>query len=83
MLIVVAGIWITVAQPSFDSHEPSVVTVSPEALEAHVLALSRDFHPRNHLETGNLDQTAAYVETRFRNAGAGVSSQDWTLGNRS
>ncbi|MEM7147611.1 MAG: M28 family peptidase [Verrucomicrobiota bacterium] len=45
-------------------------------------ALSQEFHPRNHEEIENLEATAQYIEGHFRNAGAEVSSQDCSIGDR-
>lgn len=74
--------WIYVAQPSFQSNSRTEIAIDQGRLEGHVMALSRDFHPRNHLEVRNLEAAASYIEGHFRTAGADTASQDCSIGLR-
>lgn len=53
--------------------------VSPERLEAHVLALSERFGPRDFSHPENLDRAAVYVREDLARAGGAVSVQTYEV----
>jgi Zn-dependent M28 family amino/carboxypeptidase len=73
--------WIYIAQPTFQSNTPTLVSVEAARLKGHVMALI-SVHSRNHLEIANLDRAARYIEGHFRRAGAHVTLQNCSIGLR-
>lgn len=67
-----------IAQPSTRSNEPSSKQASPDRLRGHVVAISRNFHPRESQHPENLDRCADYISTHLENAGATVEMQAYT-----
>ncbi|MEM8955866.1 MAG: M28 family peptidase [Verrucomicrobiota bacterium] len=82
LAMVLFATWIYIAQPSFRSNAPTEFEIEANRLKRHVTALSREFHPRNHAEVENLEAAAQYIEGHFRGAGAKLSSQDCSIGER-
>ncbi len=75
-------LWVYMAQPTLTAHPRSAVSVDPERLRAHVVALSKTFFPRSYRETKNLDQSAEYIRSHFAEAGARISDQQFTAEGR-
>ncbi len=75
-------VWLYIAQPSFRSNSPSKVEVNKVALKEHVIALSEQFHPRNHFSIKNLNATANYIEHHLQNAGGETRFQDFKVGSK-
>ncbi|MGB0744635.1 MAG: M28 family peptidase, partial [Opitutales bacterium] len=80
--LVVLGIWLYLAQPSFRSSEPVELKVNEERLREVVKKLSVEFHPRNYRNTGNLEKTLAYLSEHFREAGGRVELQKFEVSGR-
>jgi hypothetical protein len=80
----VAGViflaWILVAQPSCRSNHTSGTRVDPVKLRVHVEALSQRFFPRDWQHRENLDHCAEYIAGHFKQAGADVEFQEFTVG---
>ena len=72
--------WFIVAQPSCRSNHASGTRVDPVKLKAHVEALSYRFFPRDWQHRENLDHCAEYIAGHFKQAGADVEFQEFTVG---
>jgi len=79
LIIPISSTWLIVAQPTFTKNSPSNKTLESSRLKAHVLKLSKDFFPRNHTATKNLDECAEYILAHFKKAGADTSKQEFTV----
>jgi hypothetical protein len=79
LIIPIFCTWIFVAQPTFTKNSPSAVTLESSRLKAHVLKLSKDYFPRSHTNTANLDRCAEYIGAHFKKAGADTSIQEFTV----
>jgi hypothetical protein len=55
-------------------------SVSPERLRAHVVALSREFVPRDFAHPANLDRAAAYIQGELARAGGDAWEQPYEAG---
>ncbi len=66
---------VMVAQPSMRSNSPSTTQADKDRLRAHVVALSKTFHPRDSENMANLDRCADYIASGLRLAGAAVEFQ--------
>jgi hypothetical protein len=77
LIIPIFSTWILVAQPTFTKNSPSHLTLKSSKLKAHVLKLSKDYSPRNHTNTKNLDRCAQYILSHFKKAGADTSTQEY------
>ncbi len=77
--VVILGIWIYLAQPTFRSNSSSVISVDTERLQSVVKKLSVDFHPRSFRNTDNLNASASFIEEHFRQAGGRVEIQEFTV----
>lgn len=75
LLVLLAIIWLVIAQPSFRKSARSEVTVDAGALREHVRVLSVDCHPRSDLHPENLRKAAGYIERHFTAAGAETRRQ--------
>ena len=83
LIIPVFATWIVVAQPTFTKNSRSHLTLESSRLKAHVLKLSKEYFPRSHTNTDNLDRCAEYIRAHFKRAGADTSMQEFTvLGKR-
>ena len=74
--------WIAVAQPSCRRGTPANATVEQESLRRHVETLAVQFHPRDWQHRENLDAGADYIAEHFKQAGAAVDFEPFTLGGR-
>ena len=79
LIIPIFSTWILVAQPTFTKNSPSHLTLESSRLKAHVLKLSKDYFPRSHTNTINLDRCAGYIRAHFEKAGADTSIQEFTV----
>jgi hypothetical protein len=79
LIIPIFTTWILVAQPTLTKNSPSAVTLETSRLKAHVLKLSKDYFPRSHTNTINLDRCAEYIKAHFEKAGADASIQEFTV----
>jgi hypothetical protein len=79
LIIPIFSTWILVAQPTFNKNSPSAVTLESSRLKAHVLKLSKDYFPRSHTNTINLDRCAEYIRAHFKKAGADTSIQEFMV----
>jgi len=79
---VVFATWVAVAQPSCRRNRTSGVTADPVKLQEHVETLSQRLHPRDWQHTNNLDRCADYLARHFRQAGAIVDFQPFTVRGR-
>ena len=79
LVIPIFSTWILVAQPTFNKNSPSAATLESSRLKAHVLKLSKDYFPRSHTNTINLDRCAEYIRSHFEKAGADTSIQEFTV----
>ncbi len=77
---VVMVIWIVIAQPSFRQNHFSKAAANPVKLREHVETLSQRFFPRDWQHRDNLDQCADYIARHFKQAGAAVEFQSFTVG---
>lgn len=67
-------------QPVFFPPELAVPpSVSAAGLERHVRMLSETFHPRSYDRKDNIEAAAAYIESRLKEAGARVRSEEFSL----
>lgn len=80
--VVVFVAWCLVAQPSCRRNHTSGARVDPVKLRGHVEALSHHFFPRDWQHRENLDQCSDYIAQQFRQAGAVVEFQTFTVGKR-
>lgn len=80
--LVVVAMGCMIAQPTWRHNQPSAAYVETARLRAHVDMLSRTLHPRDWTQADNLNQCADYIATHFRNAGAAVTSQAFTVRGR-
>ena len=78
LVVLVVGIGVWVSQPLFSAGEPATATVSADILRAHVQKLSVDFAPRSCENKYHLTLCADYIRKHFQDAGAAVSSQEYT-----
>jgi Zn-dependent M28 family amino/carboxypeptidase len=74
--------WFLVAQPSCRRNHASGTRVDPVKLRAHVEALSQRFFPRDWQHRENLDHCAEYIAGHFRQAGAAVEFQTFSVGKK-
>ena len=79
MAVVVFAAWIVVAQPSCRGNHGSGATADPVTLRKHVETLSQHLSPRDWQHRDNLDRCADYVAQHFRQAGAIVEIQPFTV----
>jgi hypothetical protein len=79
LIIPIFFTWILVAQPTFTKNSPSHLSLESSRLKAHVLKLSKDYFPRSHTNTKNLDRCADYILAHFEKAGADTSIQEFTV----
>ncbi len=79
LIIPIFSTWILVAQPTVTKNSPSNLTLENLRLKAHVLKLSKDYFPRSHTNTKNLDRCAEYIRAHFKKAGAETSIQEFTV----
>ena len=77
--VVIFAAWIVVAQPSCRGNHGSGVTADPVTLRKHVETLSQRLSPRDWQHRDNLDRCADYVAQHFRQAGATVEFQPFTV----
>lgn len=77
--VVIVGLWIYVAQPTWKSNSPSAVQVNQDRLRQHVIALSEEFHPRDYGHVENLDRAANYIAEHFTEAGGEVQFQEYSV----
>lgn len=80
--VIVLASWILVAQPSCHRNHTSGARTDPVKLREHVEALSQRFSPRDWQHGDNLDRCADYIAQHFRQAGATVEFQTFTVGKR-
>jgi hypothetical protein len=80
--VVVFFAWLLVAQPSCNRNQTSATRADPVKLREHVEALSTRFVPRDWQHGDNLDRCAEYIAGHFRQAGATVEFQTFTVGTR-
>ena len=71
-----------VAQPMFESNQPSAASADESRLRADVEALSVKFHPRSWRDVENLDRAAEYIAGEMRRAGAEVEFQEFEARGR-
>lgn len=74
--------WILLAQPTFRKNNPSSLKADPGKLRNHVETLSQSFHPRDVRHLENLNSCADYISDQFKQAGASVESQPFTVYKR-
>lgn len=79
LIIPIFSVWLLVAQPTFTKNSPSNLTLESARLKAHVLELARDYFPRSHANTKNLDRCAEYIRVHFKKAGAATAIQEFTV----
>ncbi len=77
--IVLCAIWLYLAQPSFGSNDPIDILVNVERLTETVKTLSVDFHPRTFRNNENIEKTATFIETHFKQAGGVIQKQEFTV----
>ena len=77
--LVIFGVWLYLAQPTFSSNTPTEVPIDTVRLQTVVKKLSIDFHPRSFRNTQNLNATADYIEAHFREAGGQVEIQEFSV----
>lgn len=77
--LVIFMTWFIVAQPTFNKSTPSQATVDASKLRGHVETLAQTFFPRDWRHTENLDKSADYIAQHFKNAGASVAFQDFSI----
>lgn len=80
--VVLGLIWVVLAQPSCRWNAASDQRVDPARLQAHVVALSKEFRPRDFRHPENLDRCAGYIARHFEQAGAAVEFQPFTVAGR-
>jgi pimeloyl-ACP methyl ester carboxylesterase len=80
--VVVFLAWLLVAQPSCRRNHTSVTRADPVKLREHVETLSRQLSPRDWQHRDNLDRCSDYIARHFRQAGATVEFQTFTVGRR-
>jgi Zn-dependent M28 family amino/carboxypeptidase len=74
VLFSILSVWIT--QPLFSSPKTSSISsINPDKLRIHVEKLSNEFHPRNFVNTANLNKTADYIKAEFEKSGGQISVQ--------
>lgn len=78
-VLLLIGAWVYFTQPVFLGSSPSPAQLDPEHLRRHVVALSQEFHPRNHTMTTNLELSAKYILSHFALAGARTNVQEFTV----
>ena len=81
--LIVAVLWLLVAQPTPAHNSRSRATVDAAQLEAHVRRLAVDFAPRSWLDRENLDACADYIADQFERAGARVEQQSFEAAGQS
>lgn len=82
VVLVIAGIGLSVAQPFCSPGPPTEQQIPEERLREHVSMLSEKLVPRDHWHTNNLDQCAAYIADHFKQAGAAVEMQEFEANDR-
>lgn len=75
----ICGLWVAIAQPMGGKNKPSLASVDPLRLRAHVTKLSAEYAPRSHAHTANLARTAAYIREQLAGTGAVVSNQHYQV----
>ncbi len=76
--VVVALIWIVVAQPSCSWSKNGTPLASAANLEAHVVRIATDLSPRSSTHLTNLNACADYIEQQFAATGHPVERQWYT-----
>lgn len=76
------GVWMLLSQPSCHRNARSRNLVDPGRLRIHVEKLSGDFRPRDFQHPDHLARCADYIATHFRQAGATVEFQPFTVAGR-
>jgi hypothetical protein len=76
---VLFAIWFYFAQPTLRSNDPLDLPIDTERLKSVVKKLSIDFHPRSFRYTENLNATADYIESHFKQAGGRVEIQEFAI----
>ena len=71
--------WVAVAQPVPGGNQRSKESVEPAKLREHVEMFSSRLAPRDYTHPGNLEKCADYIEQHFREAGAAVTRQTFTV----
>ena len=82
VVLVVAGIGLSTAQPFCSPGPPTEQCIPGERLRGHVSMLSEKLVPRSHKHTRNLDQCADYIASHFKKAGATVALQEYEVKGR-
>jgi len=81
LVLPVTGLWLLVAQPLCTWHGRSAARADPEALRRHVELLSKTFAPRTYTEATNMARCVAWLDARFKDAGATVTHQTYAVGH--
>ncbi|NBB78068.1 MAG: M28 family peptidase [Verrucomicrobia bacterium] len=79
LTVILCVIWIVLAQPTFRANSTIDLEVDTDRLQTVVKKLSVDFHPRRFSNLGNLDATADFIESHFKQAGGQVEIQEFTV----
>lgn len=83
LVVVLAFIWLAIAQPSCRRNQTSDRTVNPAKLREHVDALAVRFFPRSCRNPEQLDRCADYIAHHFKQAGATVEFQPFRVAGQS
>lgn len=79
LCVILCGIWLVLAQPTFRSNSPINLEVDTERMQTVVKKLSIDFHPRSFNNFDNLNATAEFIEAQFKQAGGDIKVQEFTV----
>lgn len=77
-VVIISGIWMYLAQPTFSDSPASAVRVDGNQLRQHVVVLSETFYPRSFAYRQNLINVIDYIKRHFESAGGTVSIQEFT-----
>lgn len=80
--LMIATLWLVLAQPSCSRQAVSSIHVAPDRLRAHVEVLAITNFPRECLYVDKLDACADYIRTQFQEAGAIVEDQPFKVQRR-
>ncbi len=82
LVLIVVGIGLLATLSSCTHYRPTEQKIPEARLFGHVSMLSEKLVPRDHWHTQNLDQCADYIAGHFKQAGATVAMQEYTVEGR-
>ncbi|MGJ8641539.1 MAG: M28 family peptidase [Opitutaceae bacterium] len=77
--IVLAGVWVYLAQPTLRTSDLSDASPNVDRLRETVKTLSVDFHPRTFKNVENTEKTASFIQKHFEAAGGRIKNQSFAV----